>query len=65
MEIIQRKIITKKQATEIDTKFQISYNNFGHLSFRIFKNNYADTLIVLTASETAALKSFLRKLEGY
>jgi hypothetical protein len=65
MQIIERKIITKKQTSDNETKFQISYNNFGHLSFRMFKNNYADTLIVLTASETEELKKFLRKLEGY
>jgi hypothetical protein len=65
MQIIERKIITKKQTSDNDTKLQISYNNFGHLSFRIFKNNYADTLIVLTASETETLKNFLRKIGGY
>lgn len=68
MEILKRELKLKKETINLEEmKFQISYNNFGHLVLRFFnpEDEKKDTLIVFTAEQTRQIYNFIKnKIQG-
>lgn len=63
MEVLERKMKISKRKLKVP-EFQVSYNNYGHIAFRVFdkEKEDEDLLIVLTKEESRELVRFIGKI---